>query len=261
MVSSVLFSNPSTPSRRFLVEEDSTLAAFKEQAQIGATPLVYLSQPSHWTARWRRHCPSSWVVLQNERYFFRRFFFFFLFRPFFRDDEASRYALFSHSINGYYLLRSDWKAAVHHAQKHGYELTVRVEEAGGQPRVFGPWKFLLVVALLFVFNVVASRLWGSCAASIWTTLAALSFAFGKGGCRRQGSCRRGEQRGEQAAAQQQQRSSESKPAADSSVQQFRAQLQTLFDLGFSDVLQNVEQLKLAKGDLNVAVQGLLNHKE
>ena len=94
-------------------------------------------------------------------------------------------------------------------------------------------------------------------------MAALTFAFGKGGCRRQGSCRRGEQRGEQAAAQQQQQqrsSAESKPA-ESSVQQFRAQLQTLFDLGFSDVLQNVEQLKLAKGDLNVAVQGLLNNKE
>jgi hypothetical protein len=47
-------------------------------------------------------------------------------------------------------------------------------------------------------------------------------------------------------------------AAPVSAVNFREQLQTLFTLGFTDVRRNVQELQKAGGDLNVAVQALLN---
>lgn len=42
---------------------------------------------------------------------------------------------------------------------------------------------------------------------------------------------------------------------------YAEQLRVLFDLGFTDVLRNVDALKVANGDVNLAVQALLNNKK
>ncbi len=149
-----------------------------------------------------------------------------------------------------------------HAQKHNYELEILAVPTGGSGTTVSKKTLFFFVLFILFFNALIRGFSSQFFAAVLSVLVTTGFAFGCGGhrsCRRNNNnknnnCRAEESKQQSKPQQQQQQQPEQGP-------QFREQLQTLFDLGFNDVLQNVEQLRLAKGDINIAVQGLLNQNK
>jgi hypothetical protein len=161
----------------------------------------------------------------------------------------------------FFFFQRDWVCAQNYALWANVELEITTRSRV-QERSISPLKFLVFVAILFVVHFVLRACCGKVALFV-TAGVALAMAFGK--CKNSRRCHQQRRVCEARCVEVQQpvQQSVQQSVAQQSVAQqqqnvqFAEQLRVLFDLGFNDVLKNVEQLKATNGDLNLAVQGLL----
>jgi hypothetical protein len=165
---------------------------------------------------------------------------------------------------------------VHRANKFNHSEIAVVTEAAHKERKQRVKKYVfggVAVAVAAVLLAVLVKHLPSCAmrGALWPVLLVVALfgfigaAVGRKNCNRSGNrCRPNAKCTRNATASPQPQSDapvESVTAtatAPVSAVNFREQLQTLFTLGFTDVRRSVQELQKAGGDLNVAVQALLN---